>query len=102
MRKAALAVHPPAHCELRFPDDKAKIAQLTQDEKAEWYAHQFRRNPGEYPTELTTREFLRFWRWRYYFPIRMKRFFVRIKTFQIFKHYDHITVMKEKLKKHAI
>lgn len=97
-----MAIDPPPHCVLRFPDDKDRIAQLTQDQKAEWYSHQFRRDPGIYPTELTSREFIRFWRWRYYFPIRMRRFWYRLKTFQVFKHYEHISVMKDKVKKHAI
>lgn len=85
-----------------FPDQKAKISQLTLDEKLEWYAHQFQKNPGVYPVELTTREFARFWKWRVLIPMKLKRFFYRVKNGEIFKRYPHITEIKKKVKPHSI
>lgn len=88
------------HLLFRFPKEKKEIAKLSTYEKSEWYAHQFTK--PIYPAELTTKEFARFWRWHFYYPLRLKRFFFRIKNLEIFKKYDHITVMKEKTKKHSI
>ncbi len=88
------------HVAFRFPADRKKIGKLSQNEKAEWYAHQFAQ--PVYPVELTTKDFARFWRWNYYLPVRIRRAFYRIKNFEIFKRYEHITVMKDKAKKHGI
>ncbi len=90
------------HLRLKFPDDKKPIAKLSVEKKAEWYAYQFERQPGQVPIALTTSEFRTFWKWRYYWPLRMKRFFFRVKNLEVFKKYDHISVMKDKAKKHGI
>jgi hypothetical protein len=86
---------------LKFPEDKRKIAKLSSEEKMEWYAHQFQRTPGLYPYELTTTDFETFWRWHVLIPMKIKRFFYRIKNRQIFKRYPHITEIKKKLKDRA-
>lgn len=89
---------------LRFPEDKAKIARLSFDQKMEWYAHQIQvaAQTGQLAVGLTTKEFRSFWKWRVTIPMKFKRFFVRIKTGQIFKRYEHISQMKERIRKHGI
>jgi len=69
-----------------FPEQKAKIAALTLEQKNEWYHHQFQKNPAVYPTELTSPEFERFWRWRFYMPTRMVRLFYKVKNFEFKRH----------------
>lgn len=69
-----------------FPAAKAKIAKLSLEEKNEWYHHQFAKNPAVYPVELTSKEFERFWRWRFYLPTRMVRLFYKVKNFQFKRH----------------
>lgn len=81
-----------------FPEDKAKIAKLSMDDKMEWYGYQFQRHPGQYPVELTSDEFTSFWKWRVLVPTKLKRFYYRVKNGEIFKRYPHITEMKKKLK----
>ncbi len=78
-----------------FPEQKIKISRLTLNEKMEWYAHQFQKMPGQYPVELTTKEFMRFWKWKVLVPMKLKRLFFRIKNGEIFKHYRHISEIKK-------
>lgn len=87
---------------LQFPQDKKQIARLSYDNKMEWYAYQFEKNPGAYPIHLLTGEFKRFWKWRVLIPMKIKRFFYRVKNGEIFKKYEHISEMKKKVKKHSI
>lgn len=87
---------------LKFPEDKKAIAGLNMDQKMEWYAHQFQKNPGAFPFHLSTPEFQSFWKWRVLVPTKFKRFFYRLKTGQIFKRYQHISEMKKKVKPHSI
>lgn len=84
---------------LSFPEQKAKIAKLTLDEKMEWYAHQFQTNAQEATISLSTPEFARFWKWRVLIPTKVKRFYYRCKNGEIFKRYEHITEIKKRLKK---
>jgi len=86
----------------QFPDDKRRISALSYDDKLEWYQHQFERQPGVYPVELTGPEFTRFWKWRMVIPMKLKRLYYRIKNGEIFKRYPHITEMKKKVKPHSI
>ncbi len=79
----------------KFPRHKKHISTLTTDEKMAWYSHQFRKNPGAYPVELTTKEFERFWKWKVLVPMKLKRLFFRIKNGEIFKHYRHISEIKK-------
>lgn len=82
----------------KFPEDKARIAKLSYEHKLEWYQHQFEKSPGEYPVELTTPEFQRFWKWQVVIPMKIARFFFRVKNLEIFKHYPHITDIKKSRK----
>jgi len=82
-----------------FPDDKKKIAHLSYDQKMEWYAHQFQKNPGVYPVHLVGTEFERFWKWRVLIPMKFKRFYFRMKNLEVFKRYPHITEIKKKREK---
>jgi hypothetical protein len=87
---------------LKFPEDKRRIAKLSHDDKMEWYAHQFQVDPRGAAVNLSTKEFERFWKWRVVIPMKVKRFFYRVKNGEIFKHYQHITEMKKKVKPHSI
>ncbi len=85
--------------ELKFPEDKKRIAALSHDEKMEWYAT---RDAQEMVWLGNDPEFKRFWKWNVMMPMKIKRLFYRIKNGEIFKRYHHITEMKEKVKKHSI
>src|SRR5262245_17082206 len=85
-----------------FPDQKTLIGRLSLDQKMQWYAHQFQNHPRIYPAELTSEAFKRFWKWQVLVPIKIKRFFYRVKNGEIFKRYQHISEMKSKVKKHGI
>lgn len=84
----------------QFPEDKRKIARLTFDQKMEWYAHQIQiaGKAGQAAVHFTSREFQRFWKWRVLIPLRVKRFFFRLKNGELFKRHPHITEMKKSLK----
>lgn len=84
---------------LQFPRDRSIIARLSYDQKMEWYAT---RDPRDLAFLGNDKEFERFWKWRVVVPLKLKRFFYRVKSGQVFKHYAHITEMKEKVKKHSI
>lgn len=79
-----------------FPAAKAKIAKLTLEQKNEWYHHQFSKNPAAYPVELTSKEFERFWRWRFYVPTRMVRLFFKVKNFEFKRHHDITQIRKQR------
>lgn len=85
---------------LSFPNQKAQIGHLTIQQKMEWYAHQIQNSArvGQPAFHLLTPEFQRFWKWRVLLPLKMKRFFYRIKNGEVFKHYQHISEMKKSLK----
>lgn len=85
----------------RFPEQKEKIARLSLDEKLEWYAHQFT-NPLDGVVLLSSKEFEKFWKWRVLMPMKIKRFFYRVKNREIFKRYPHISEMKKKVKLYSI
>lgn len=89
-----------------FPHGKRKLAQLSSDQKMEWYAYQFQQDPQRASIVLSTPEFQRFWKWRVLIPMKLKRFYYRLKNGELFKRYEHITDMKKnmkkKMKKHSI
>lgn len=87
-----------------FPEQKDKIAKLSHEQKLEWYQHQFavQQTVGRMPYEFTTPEFAKFWKWQVLIPMRIKRLYFRIKNFEIFKKYEHISEMRAKVKKHSI
>lgn len=95
---------PKAFLLFEFPANKKQIAKLCHDDKLEWYQHRFEvaGRQGKIPVELTTPEFERFWKWQVWLPMRIKRLYFRIKNFEVFKKYKHISEMRPKLKKHAI
>lgn len=78
-----------------FPAAKSKIASLKYEQKLEWYQHQFEKKPGVYPSELTTPEFQRFWKWRVLVPMKIGRWFFRVKNFEVFKRYPDITKIRK-------
>ncbi len=84
-----------------FPDDKKKISKLSHENKLEWYQHQFEKKPGVYPVELVGKEFEQFWKWRMVVPMKIRRFFYRLKNGELFKKYPHITEIKKKLRDNA-
>jgi len=61
---------------LKWPEDRQTLAQLSMSELIMWYA-------GLDPRELVymgqTAEFQRFWFRHYLLPLRIKRFFYKIK-----------------------
>lgn len=77
-----------------FPKDEKKIGKLNLEQTMEWYHYQFERNPGKFPTELTTEEFASFFKWNVLLPMKIKRVYFRIKNLEIFKRYKHITEIK--------
>lgn len=85
-----------------FPASKRRIAELTYGQKLEWYAYQFQKDARVAAINLSTPEFARFWKWQVLVPMKIKRFFYRIKNGEIFKKYQHITEMKKKVKPHSI
>ncbi len=85
-----------------FPAQRDKIKALTLEQKMEWYSYQFQKLPGVYPVELTTEEFKKFWKWQVLIPIKIKRFYFRLKNGELFKRYPNITEMKKKVKPHSI
>lgn len=62
--------------QLRFPEDRALIAQLTLDEKAFWYGAQ---NPQDMVWLGNKEDFTRFWRWYYMVPLKVKRLIYKLK-----------------------
>lgn len=82
----------------KFPQDKAKISKLTRDEKMEWYGHQFQVNSYEASVMFSTKEFESYWRWRVAIPIKIQRFFYKVKNGQIFRRYEHINQIRAKRK----
>lgn len=87
---------------LTFPAQKAQIARLSHEEKMEWYAHQFELRPYDAAVMGTTPEFQKFWKWRVLMPIKCLRFWHRLKNFQMFKRYEHISDMRKKAKPQKI
>jgi len=61
---------------LRWPDDKSIIAGLSLSEKIYWYASL---NSQDVIFMANTKEFQRFWYWRYLVPLRIKRFLYKVK-----------------------
>lgn len=86
----------------QFPEDKRRIGKLSYENKLEWYQYQFERRPGVYPVELTSKEFMSFWKWKMVIPMKIKRLFYRIKNREIFKKYAHITEIRKKVKPYSI
>lgn len=87
---------------LEFPKDKKKIAALSHDTKMRWYAGQFQKDPQAATIMLSTKEFESFWKWRVMIPLRIKRMYFRIKNFEVFKKYPHISEMKKKVKPYSV
>lgn len=87
-----------------FPYDKNKIAKLSIEEKLEWYSHQIQvaAQFGSIAVALTSTEFMRFWKWRVLIPLKLKRFYYRVKNLEVFKKYPHISQMRPKVKQHSI
>ncbi len=83
----------------QFPERKKELARLSYDQKMEWYQT---RDPKEMIWLGNSEEFQSFWKWHVLVPTKIKRLFYRIKNGEIFKKYPHITVMKDKVKKHSI
>lgn len=85
----------------RFPEEKDKLAKLPLDQKLEWYAHQIQMaaNAGTTAQQLLSPEFAEFWKWRVLIPLKIKRFYYRVKSGEIWKKYPHITEIKKSLKK---
>ena len=88
---------------LHFPQNKEKIASLSLDEKMEWYAYliQSAAQAGSIPMELTTPEFKRFCKWKVLIPLKIKRFFYRVKNGEAFRKYPNIIEIKKNLKENA-
>lgn len=86
------------HLLYSFPEHKGKIAALNYERKQEWYAS---RDPKDMVWLGNDKDFQRFWYWTYLFPLRIKRFFFKVKNWQ-FKKHPHVTEMKKRLKKHGI
>lgn len=84
------------HLMWTFPEDKKRLAKLSMEQKMEWYAFQFELNQQQATISLSTPEFVSFWKWQVMVPMKLKRFFYRVKSGQIFKRYQHITDMKKK------
>lgn len=82
-----------------FPNQKKQIAKLSYDEKMEWYQS---RDSQEMVWLGNSHEFQRFWHWHVVLPVKLRRLYYRIKNGEIFKHYQPITEMKKKIKKHSI
>lgn len=78
-----------------FPENKRKIARLSYDQKMEWYQS---RDPKDMVWLGNDPEFQRFWKWNVVIPVKLRRLFYRIKNFEVFKHYKHISEMKRKNK----
>lgn len=91
-----------SHLLLLFPDHKRTLRTLSYDQKMEWYAYQFEKNRSTIPVELTTKEFASFWKWQVLIPMKIKRFYYRVKNGEVFKRYSHITEMKKKVKNYSI
>jgi hypothetical protein len=90
------------HFRFEFPADKTKIRQLSYGQKMEWYQYQFQKDPQRATVVLSSQEFAQFWKWHVLIPMKLKRFYYRLKNFEAFKKYPHISEMKKKIKKHAI
>jgi hypothetical protein len=89
----------PDHLSFKFPEHKKQIARLTYDQKMEWYSS---RKPEEMIWLGNDPAFKRFWKWHVVIPVRFRRWLYRIKNFEVFKKYEHITEMKNKVKKNGI
>ncbi len=74
-----------------FPKDKKKISKLSLDDKLEWYASQ---NPQDMVFLGNNPDFQTYWKLHALFPMKLKRFYYRVKNGEIFKHYKHITDTK--------
>jgi hypothetical protein len=61
---------------LKWPEDASTIAQLSLIEKQCWYA-------GQEPRKMVylgqNREFVRFWKFSYLYPLKVKRMFYKMK-----------------------
>lgn len=80
----------------RFPERKKDIARLSYDQKMEWYST---RDPKEMVILGNDPEFQSFWKWRVVVPVKLKRLFYRLKNFEVFRHYDHISEIKKARRK---
>lgn len=87
---------------LQFPQNKKEIARLSHGSKMEWYAAQFQKDPQAATVMLSSKEFESFWKWRVVIPMRIKRMYFRIKNFEVFKRYPHISEMKKKVKPYSV
>lgn len=87
---------------MMWPEQKNSIAKLSFDQKLEWYGYQFQRNAQEATINLSSKDFQRFWKWKVLIPMKIMRMYYRIKNFEIFKKYHHISEMRAKVKKHSI
>lgn len=76
-----------------------ELKKLSFSQKLDWYS---KRNGQEVVYLGNNPYFQRYWKWRVVMPIKFKRFFYRVKNGEIFKHYQHITEMKKKVKPHSI
>ena len=76
-----------------------ELRSLGFSQKLEWYA---KRNSQEIVYLGNNLYFQRYWKWHVLVPMRIKRFYYQVKNFKFFKHYPHISEMKEKIKKHSI
>ena len=87
--EAAVKEHPAKFWLLyEFPARKRAIAKLSHEQKMEWYQT---RNPQEMVWLGNSKEFQRFWKFNVLWPLRVKRFLYRVKSGQIWKHYQHIS-----------
>lgn len=77
----------------KFPEDKKAIAKLSLEDKMVWYLMQ---DPREMVFLGNSPEFQVFWRWHVVIPMKIKRFYYRVKNFEIFKHYSHISELRPK------
>lgn len=87
--------------EFDFLFDRDRIAKLSMDKKQEWYAHQIQEasKNGMVPIQFTSSEFTRWWYWHYVLPLKIKRWFYRLKSGQLFKRYKHISEIKKEREK---
>lgn len=88
--------------QFQFPRDKKNIARMSYNQKMAWYAYQFEKDPRAASIELSTLEFMQFWKWKVLIPMKIKRFFYRVKNGEVFRKYPHISVMKDKMKRYCI
>lgn len=80
---------------LNFPKDKKKIARLSMADKFAWYQLQFEKDPRKAVVTFSTPEFQKFWMWRVAIPMRILRFYYRIKNGELWKRYPHISDLRK-------